>query len=94
MAGTWLDVTIVGFDPATNLPVGDVIGLPQNLLAGMATARHARLGLDDAETRALFATLIATTIRNYQGAYGFAGGNRTSAGSVRILPGLLGWLAR
>ena len=47
MAGTWLDVTIVGFDPATNLPVGDVIGLPQNLLAGMATARHARLGLDD-----------------------------------------------
>lgn len=92
-AGSWLDVTIQGFDPATNLPVGDVIGLPQNQLAGLGLARHARLGLDDAETRAMFATLLEAAKAEYGGAWGFSGGtSRSSAGSVRILPGLLGWL--
>ena len=92
-AGTWLDITVVAFDPAI-LPVGDVAGLPQNQLAGLATARHAGLGLDTEETRALFATLLETTRRDYQGPYGFDGGARNSGGSIRILPGLLSWLAR
>jgi len=91
--GSWLDVTVLGFDPATNLPVGDVIGLPQNQLAGLAFARHARLGLDDAETRAMFATLLESAKAEYGGKAGFSGGtSRSSVGSVRILPGLLGWL--
>ena len=56
--------------------------------------RHAGLGLDTEETRALFATLLETTRRDYQGPYGFDGGARNSGGSIRILPGLLSWLAR
>jgi hypothetical protein len=90
--GSWLDVTIVGFDPATNLPVGDVIGLPQNQLAGLAFARHVRLGLDTRELRARFATLLAASERDSRGPFGFAGAGRNSVGSVRILPGLLGWI--
>lgn len=91
--GAWLDVTIVGHDPKTNLPVGDVIGLPQNLLEGLAVAHGAQLDEDvRAELRALFTTLLRSTTETYGAPYGFAGGDRSSAGSVRILAGLMAML--
>lgn len=92
--GAWLDVTVVGHDPATNLPVGDVIGLPQNLLVGLGVARthllHTRgAGTDTERLEAAFAIVLASTVEAYGASHGFAGGDRGSGGSVRILPGLV-----
>lgn len=92
---SWLDVTIVGFAPATNLPVGDVIGLPQNLFAGFATIR----AMEERRGQAVEALLCAelwmlldVIQAEYQAEYGFADGRRSSGGGIRLLPGLIRWL--
>jgi hypothetical protein len=98
--GHWLDVTIVGFDPATNLPVGDSEGLPQNLLEGLGAVYREELGLRTAEHRARFAAVLASTRESYGAKFGLrgaapgatarGGGAGTSAvGTLQILGGLL-----
>lgn len=92
---SWLDVTIVGFAPATNLPVGDVIGLPQNLFAGFATIRameERRGQAVEALLRAELWMLLDVIQAEYQAEYGFADGRRSSGGGIRLLPGLIRWL--
>jgi hypothetical protein len=99
-AGHWLDVTVVGFDPATNLPVGDTAGIPQNLLDGLGAAYRSELGLRTAEHRALFATVLASTRESYAAKFGLVGsapgtssagrgGGKSAVGTLLILPGLL-----
>ena len=94
--GSWLDVTVVGHAPATNLPVGDIIGLPQNLFEGLAVVReHQALFGRDQDTllvEAMFATVLVATVETYGAPHGFSGGDRTSSGSIRILGGLVSML--
>lgn len=95
-ASAWLDVTIVGFAPATNLPVGDIIGLPQNLFSGFATVRaleRRRGGDATAEQRAMMWTLLDVVEADWGAEYGFADGRRSSGGGIRLVPGLIRWLA-
>ncbi len=102
-AGHWLDVTIVGFDPATNLPVGDTEGMPQNLLEGLGAVYRADLGLRTDEQRAFFCAVLASTQKSYAAQFGFvgaapgsgdAGGRggssaKSAVGTLQILGGLL-----
>ena len=92
----WLDVTVVGFAPATNLPVGDIIGLPQNLVFGFATLREheRRRGAGVSATqRAMLWTLLDMIEADWGAEFGFADGSRTSGGGIRLAPGLVRWLA-
>lgn len=94
--GSWLDVTVVGFAPATNLPVGDVIGLPQNMFGGFATVRELerrRGRAMPAAERAMLWTLLDDVEASWGAAHGFADGTRTSGGGIRLVPGLVRWLA-
>ncbi len=95
--GTWVDVTIFGFDPQ-RLPVGDTSGVPHNLLEGLAVAHQAHLGLDTPATRARYLAVLEATDRAFGGAFGHfdgarrregAGAVNPAIGSLRLLPGLV-----
>ena len=98
--GAWTDVTIVDFDPKGNLGVGDTGGMPQNLLRGLAMLYDPRLGLREdpaveEELRAMFTTVLRSTLSTYREPEGFrdvlrAGSEGVSAfGGVRLLSALV-----
>jgi len=104
-AGAWLDVTQENYEPVSNLPVGDLGGLPQNLLEGLAHLAHPRSGLSAAERealRAMFTAVWRSSREAYRGPYGyiFEARRRTgedaynsASGSLRLLPALIDMLA-
>lgn len=104
-AGAWLDVTQENYEPVSNLPVGDLGGLPQNLLEGLAHLAHPRSGLASAEReemRAMFTAVWRSSREAYRGPYGyiFEARRRTgedafnsASGSLRLLPALIDMLA-
>jgi len=96
--GAWGDVTFVAFDPQFDLAVGDLPGLPANLLKGLALAYDDALGLRGDETRARFAAVLRSTVATYRRPHGFLStihempGHNSAIGSLRLLPGLVGML--
>lgn len=98
--GAWGDVTVFGFDPKTTLQVGDLPGAPQNLLQGIAALYSSDLGLRTDEVRAMYATVLATSVATYERPFGFLldrrerRGANTAAGSLRMLLGLVRMLER
>ncbi|MCB9913870.1 MAG: hypothetical protein H6828_01830 [Planctomycetes bacterium] len=68
--GAWGDVTIFGFDPKAGLQVGDLPGMPQNLLQGLASNYASGL-TDRAETRAMFTAVMRSSEEHYRQPYGY-----------------------
>ncbi len=98
--GAWGDVTFWRFDPKNNgLKVGDLPGLPANLLRGIALAhgRTSRFTRDD--TRALFAGVLRSSVAQYGRKYGYlstleeGAGKNDAYASLRLLPALVEMLA-
>jgi len=88
--GAWGDVTIYRYDPKTNLEIGDLPGLPLNLLLGLATLYGEDLGHTDEELRALFASVLRSSVEHYRREHGYlvtrtqrAGAN-PCGGSIRL----------
>lgn len=88
--GAWGDVTIFRYDPKTNLEIGDLPGLPLNLLLGIATLYGEDLGHSDEELRALFASVLRSSVEHYRREHGYlvtrmqrAGAN-SCGGSIRL----------
>ena len=88
--GAWGDVTIFGFDPKAGLQVGDLPGMPQNLLQGLASNYSAELGLRDDETRAMFTAVLRSSREQYEQPHGFLvtraarDGSNPGGGSFRL----------
>ena len=103
--GTWRDVSVFGFEPKGQLQIGDTLGVPQNLLHGLALLHDERLaalpgGPDLLELRALFTAVLRTTRAAYRAPYGYLparvahpGVNESSA-SVGLAVGLVKMLER
>lgn len=93
--GTWGDVTIYRFDPKAHLEVGDLPGLPRNLVEGLAFAHDADLGLDTPEMRALFTSAFRVSRDHYKREFGYLStrtespGANPAGGGVRLAPGLV-----
>jgi len=88
--GAWGDVTIYRFDPKTNLEIGDLPGIPFNLLLGLAGLYGEDLGHSDEELRALFASVLRSSVEHYRREHGYlvsrtqrAGAN-SCGGSIRL----------
>jgi hypothetical protein len=88
--GAWGDVTVYRYDPKTNLEIGDLPGLPLNLLLGIATLYGEDLGHSDEELRALFASVLRSSVEHYRRDFGYlvtrtqrAGAN-PCGGSIRL----------
>lgn len=98
--GAWGDVTIFGFDPRADLQVGDFTGVPQNLLAGLAIAYDGELGLRTSELRAMFTTVLRSSVAEYRRPYGFLStrsehsGINPGGGALRFAPGLVEMLGK
>ena len=88
--GAWGDVTFFQFDPKTNLEIGDLPGLPSNLLLGLATLYGEDLGHSDEELRALFASVMRSSVEHYRRDYGYlvtrtqSAGANPCGGSIRL----------
>lgn len=88
--GAWGDVTFYRFDPKTNLEIGDLPGLPLNLLFGLAILYGEDLGHSDEELRALFASVLRSSVEHYRREYGYlvsrtqSAGANPSGGSIRL----------
>ena len=91
----WEDLTYVHFDPKANLQVGDLGGVPANLLLGLAVSYDSRFDLRTDRTRALFAAVLHTTLRHYRRPYGLLygreqpGGPNPAGGGIRIAGALV-----
>jgi hypothetical protein len=94
--GSWGDVTYWRFDPkSSGLEVGDLPGLPANLLRGIALVhgRTSRFTRDD--TRALFAGVLRSSVTRYGRKYGYLStlnerdGVNDAYASMRLLPALV-----
>jgi len=98
--GAWGDVTYDGFDPKTEIEVGDLPGVPANLLEGIALAYDERLAIDPAELRALYAAVLRSTVAQYRRPYGYlttqreVQGTNMALGGYRMLAGLVEMLER
>ena len=103
--GTWGDVTVFGFDPKPQLEVGDTLGVPQNLLFGLAVLHDERLASQPgaaslAEVRAMFAAVLRSSRAAYRREYGYLPGRREEPGtnesvaSLRLAVGLVEMLER
>jgi hypothetical protein len=100
--GAWGDVTIFGFDPQGHLQVGDLTGVPQNLMHGLAIV-YPETGADSAskrELRALFTTVLRSSRTAYRREYGYLStrsendGVNVATGSLRLAVGLVEMLRR
>ncbi len=69
--GAWGDVTVFGFDPKAGLQVGDLPGMPQNLLQGLASNYSTQLSLRNDETRAMFTAVMRSSREHYARPYGY-----------------------
>ena len=93
--GTWGDVTIYHFDPKAHLEVGDLPGIPRNLLEGLAFVHDRDLGLDTPEVRALFTSVFRSSRDHYKREFGYlserddSAGVNPAGGGVRLAPGLV-----
>ncbi len=89
-AGAWIDTTVQGFYPRS-LPVGDVGGVPQNLLAGLGMIYDEGLPeLRSDDTRAMFTAVLRTTVERFRQPHGFV--EHRLAGDGAANPGLSGSL--
>jgi hypothetical protein len=93
--GAWGDVTIFDFQPRGGLQVGDFTGAPQNLLTGLATIYVDDLGLRTDEIRAMYTSVLRSTVTHYKRPFGFLvtgkanKGSNTAQGSIRVLSGFV-----
>ena len=93
--GAWGDVTIFDYRPNDTLQVGDLPGVPSNLLMGLATIYADEIGLRTDEVRAMFTAVLRSSVAEYGRPYGFlmSRGERRGAnsafGSQRVLPALV-----
>lgn len=96
--GTWIDVTMEGWKPVTNLPVGDLGGMPQNLLQGLAVVSRQGSGLSEEQrvvTRAMFTAVMRTSDVAYGEPHGHVvalqrrTGFQSDEGSLRFAAGLV-----
>jgi hypothetical protein len=93
--GPWTDVTFYRFGPRLDLQVGDVPGLPANLLQGLALAQDPLLGLPAEPLRARFAAVLRTTDERFRRPFGYlpglfeSQGGNSAQGSLRLLPALI-----
>lgn len=103
--GTWVDVTIFDFEPKLGLQVGDTLGVPQNLLSGLARLHDPELagvpgGVRLEEVRSAFAAVLLTTRGAFRREFGYLPGRFEQAGtnesvaSLRLAVGLVGMLER
>ena len=98
--GAWGDVTVFHFDPKDNLQVGDLTGVPQNLLQGIAFIYDERLGLRTSETRGMFAAVLESSMAAYKRPFGYLAtrreldGQNDCRGSLRFAVGLVEMLCR
>lgn len=97
--GNWGDVTFCDFDPKLDLAVGDLPGLPANLLRGLAIAYDGPPELRTDDTRARFTAVLRSTVATYRRPQGYlstpreVAGNNPASGSLRLAPGLLRMLS-
>lgn len=98
--GAWGDVTYDAFDPKTAIEVGDLPGVPANLLEGLALAYDPELGVDLAELRGLYAAVLRSTVAQYRRPYGYlttqreVEGSNMALGGYRMMAGLVAMLER
>jgi hypothetical protein len=98
--GAWGDVTIFGFDPKAGLQVGDLPGMPQNILGGLGSIYREELGLRDEETRAMFTAVMRSSEEHYKQPHGYLvtralhKGANPGGGSLRFAAPLAEMLAR
>lgn len=95
-AGDWIDTTVVGFDPQ-NLPVGDTLGVPQNLLSGLALTAERFSGPARSRSLARFQAVLARTEARFGRRFGFVDGQAAPpsapvTGTLRVAPGLIALL--
>jgi len=99
-SGAWGDVTYYGFDPKRDLAVGDLPGLPANLLRGLALACEPRLGLDRERLLAIFTAVLRSSGESYRRPFGYlstlreVAGHNHAGGSLRLAPALTEMLAQ
>ncbi|MEM7310010.1 MAG: hypothetical protein AAF682_25265 [Planctomycetota bacterium] len=96
-SGAWIDTTVKRFHPV-QLPVGDIGGVPQNLLEGLAALYGEReLGLRGEELRSMYVAVLRATVDGFRRPFGFVGGRAAApgrsqpayAGSTRLAIGLV-----
>ena len=98
--GAWGDVTVAAFAPQTGIQVGDLPGAPSNLLQGIALLHDERLGMDLAEVRALYRSVLRSTDARYRRPHGYLlterehAGQNMAGGGLRLLAGLTEMLGR
>ncbi|MEO0649327.1 MAG: hypothetical protein AAFZ65_01450 [Planctomycetota bacterium] len=68
--GIWVDLSHQLWQPRGALEVGDVPGIPGNLLTGLGLCAEADLGLSQEELRAWFQLVLRTTYGHYGRPYG------------------------
>lgn len=98
--GAWGDVTVKRFDPKGNLQVGDIKGLPQNMLNGMAVLYDRRFaetsyGMGLPEQRARIDAVLDSTRRHYRRPFGYlstrtqVAGDNPCGGELGLAAGLV-----
>ncbi len=98
--GAFGDVTFLAFDPKTGIQVGDLPGVPSNLLLGLALCYGEPGTLPDDRVRAMAATLLLTSDQHYRRDHGYLLGQRealqfnSAGGGLRLCPALITWLER
>lgn len=97
--GSWGDVTIFGFDPRDHLQVGDLPGVPQNLLHGVGHLYGRGLEQHGGPSPELLRSVMTATLRasrrSFRRPYGYLStrfestGHNYSRGSVALAVGLV-----
>ncbi len=96
--GAWGDVTHVGFDPQADLNVGDLTGVPANLLWGLGLAADPDLGLPADELRAMFTAVLRSSVEAYRRPHGYLRDrhelpeHNRAGGELRLCTGLIAML--
>lgn len=96
-SGAWEDLTVIDFDSQLTMAVkvGDVPGVPQNLLHGLAAIYDEGIGLRNDVVRAMYTALLRSSLATYRRAHGLLvytkeRPDRNSAlGSLRMALGLV-----
>lgn len=88
--GAWQDLTVIDFDPQMTMAdaVGDVNGPPQNLLHGLAAIYDESIGLRNDTLRAMYTTVLRSSVAAYQRKHGFQTGRKEHAGKNSALGSL------
>ena len=99
--GAWCDLTVIDYDTPYTFAkkVGDFPGAPQNLLHGLSAVYEKDTGLRTDETRAMFTTVLRSSVAAYKRPHGFliegeVAGPNTAKGSLRVLLGIVKMYAK